>query len=62
MSASGSTESQEELVRSLTERASTLWGRERAEEIRGIIGETAVAIWRISQDLPSDDEEPAFYL
>lgn len=61
MSESPAPQSQERLVESLAARASELWGRERAEQVRQTIEETAAAILRVTQNPPSQEEEPAFY-
>ena len=54
--------SREDIATSLRERASQLWGHERAEALHSTIDQTARRIWQISKDLPSPDEEPGFYL
>ena len=54
-------DSEESIANSLNERATELWGNERARVLRLLIGQTANRIWRISQDLPPPDEEPGFY-
>lgn len=53
--------SREEIVASLEEKASHLWGRERAAAIAATIESTADALWQISQHPPASDEEPGFY-
>ncbi len=53
--------SREEIATSLRERAASLWGRERADELAALIETTAGHVWRLSQDLPPSDEEPGFY-
>lgn len=53
--------SREEIVNSLKQRATELWGRERARAIDSTIEQVASNIWQISQDLPPADEEPGFY-
>jgi hypothetical protein len=53
--------SREEILKSLEERATALWGQERAQEIRSTIEQTAGHIWQLSQDLPDLEEEPGFY-
>ena len=50
----------EQITDSLKERATELWGRERAEAMRPVIEETAANIRRIAQDPPPPDEEPGF--
>ncbi len=54
--------SKEDIARALKQRAIELWGRQRAEAIGPTIEQTAANIWRISQHLPDEQEEPAFYL
>ena len=54
--------SPDSIASSLTDRAVSLWGPERAEELRDLIKETAQRVWLISQDPPPADEEPGFYL
>ena len=61
MSKSQPMTSQEDIVRSLTERAAAMWGEERATALEATIETTAEHIWQISQDPPPSDEEPAFY-
>ena len=53
--------STEEIMKTLEERATELWGRERSEELRPLIEQTAGHIWQLSQDLPDSEEEPGFY-
>ena len=50
-----------EIVDSLEEKASQLWGRERAAAIAATIESTADVVWQISQHPPPPDEEPGFY-
>ena len=54
-------DSEESIANSLNERATELWGNERARVLRPLIEQTASRIWRISQDPPPPDEEPGFY-
>ena len=54
-------DSEESITNSLNERATKLWGSQRAEVLRPLIEQTAARIWRISQDPPPPDEEPGFY-
>jgi hypothetical protein len=53
--------SRDAIASSLRERATQLWGHERAEALRDIIERTADHLWQISQDPPPPDEEPGFY-
>ena len=53
--------SREEIVSSLKQRASELWGEERALALLPVVEQTAGVIWQISQDPPPADEEPGFY-
>ena len=61
MSKSQPMTSEEDIVRSLTERAVAMWGEERVRALKATIETTAEHIWQISQDPPPSDEEPAFY-
>ena len=54
--------SKDEIAKSLRERASDLWGQERADDLQSLIQQTAGHIWQLSQDLPPTEEEPGFYL
>ena len=54
--------SKKDIIASLKQRACELWGEERTLAIESTIEQTADHIWRVSQDPPADDEEPAFYL
>ena len=54
-------DSAKSIANSLHERATELWGSERARVLRPLIEQTANRIWRISQDPPPPDEEPGFY-
>lgn len=51
----------EEIERTLKERATTLWGSERAAELGALVEATARRVWQVSQDPPPADEEPGFY-
>ena len=54
--------SKEEILASLEGMAAALWGKERVEQHRTAIEGAAGHIWQLSQDLPSFEEEPGFYL
>ncbi len=51
----------DQIVRSLTEQAVSLWGPERALALRDLIQETAQRVWRIAHDPAPSAEEPGFY-
>jgi hypothetical protein len=51
-----------EIVASLTQRASELWGPGRASNLEAFIAQAAVDIRRIELDPPPDDEEPQFHI
>ena len=53
--------SEKEIADSLFERAAQLWGKERAGELAAVIEQSASNIWRLSQNLPEENEEPGFY-
>lgn len=53
--------SSEQIVRSLTQQAVSLWGPERAAALRDLIQETAQRVWRIAHDPAPSAEEPGFY-
>ena len=53
--------SPEQIVRSLTQQAVSLWGPERALALRELILETADHVWRIAHDPAPSAEEPGFY-
>ena len=53
--------SPEQIVRSLTQQADSLWGPERALALRDLIQETAQRVWRIAHDPAPYAEEPGFY-
>ena len=53
--------SKEEIASSLKAHAEVLWGAQRATELQGLLEQTAEHVWKISQDLPGDEEEPGFY-
>lgn len=55
------TTSEQKAIDSLTNRATVLWGNERAKQIESNIKLTANHIARLSADLPSQKEEPGFY-
>ena len=54
--------SPEEVTHQLTEDASRLWGRERAEAIQPVLGQMAESLWLLSQHPPDRELEPAFFL
>ena len=54
--------SKEQLIRSLQQRATELWGPKRAEALRSTIEQTATNLLRVAGDPPPADEEPGFYL
>ncbi len=54
--------SKEQLIRSLQQRATELWGTKRAETLRSTIEQTATNLVRVADDPPPADEEPGFYL
>ena len=60
-SRSESLPAKDDIARSLTRRATELWGLERADELRGLIDQTADHVWRLAENLPADEEEPGFY-
>ena len=53
--------SPEQIVRSLTQQAVSLWGPQRALALRDLIEETAQRVWRIARDPAPSAEEPGFY-
>ena len=53
--------SKTEIASSLEARAEELWGPQRATELQELLEQTAEHVWKISQDLPNDEEEPGFY-
>ena len=53
--------SPEEIARSMTQHAVSLWGPERALALRDIIQETARRVWRIAHDPAPSAEEPGCY-
>ncbi len=53
--------SPEQIARSLTQRAVSLWGPERALALHELIQETAQRVWRIARDPAPSAEEPGFY-
>ena len=54
--------SPEQIVRSLTQQAVSLWGPQRALALRDLIEETAQRVWRIARDPAPSAEEPGFYV
>ena len=53
--------SPEQIVRSLTQQAVSLWGPERALALRDLIQKTAQRVWTIAHDPAPSAEEPGFY-
>ena len=53
--------SEKEIADSLFDRATQLWGQERAGELTAVIEQAANNIWHLSQNLPEEDEQPGFY-
>ena len=58
MSQGPDTDRLEEIAASLTQRAVALWGFDRAEVLEPVIDQTARHILRVSEHLPSADEDP----
>lgn len=54
--------SKEEILKSLEDKATALWGKEQVEQHRSAIDGASGHIWQLSQDLPDFEEEPGFYL
>ena len=61
MASMGSGVSREDIARDLVERASALWGPERAEAIRGVLERTAWQLSDIARNPPDPEMEPGFY-
>ncbi|MCE2403630.1 MAG: hypothetical protein J4F43_00540 [Dehalococcoidia bacterium] len=55
-------QSQQEIARELFDKATELYGAQRAEAIRATLEEAAEHLWVISHNLPDKEEEPAFFL
>ena len=62
MVASNPGPSREGIARELMAKAAELWGRERAEEIRAAVEETAAHLWLVAQAPPDPEVEPGFFL
>jgi len=54
-------EKQTELLESITNRATSLWGKERTDALQLPISHTVDALMQIARDLPESGEEPAFF-
>ncbi len=54
-------ERREDLLAQMLARSTALWGKERTEELRPQIEQTADTLIQISQALPGKEEEPAFF-
>ena len=50
-----------EILQELTEKAAALWGRDRAQELRASLEQTAAHLWEISQADPGTEVEPGFF-
>ena len=51
----------EEIAETLRQRATDLWGAERAEALKAVIEETAGYVRRLAEDAPPVDEVPGTY-
>ncbi len=49
-----------DIAAALTERATALWGRERAAVLRPILEETSKHLWELARNPPESDVEPGF--
>ena len=54
-------ESLEDILRDLTDRATALWGEERAGAMRPELEQTARQLQEIGRETPGRDVEPGFY-
>ena len=55
-------QSQEEILKELSAKATEFWGQERAEALRAVLEESAANLWLLAQNLPDVEQEPAFFL
>jgi hypothetical protein len=53
--------SKEEIVAQLVQQAVAVWGPERAEALKASLEETGANLWLLNQNLPRQEEEPAFF-
>jgi hypothetical protein len=53
--------SAQDIARELEEQAAVLWGRRRAQAIRGSLEQTAQQLWEVGRHLPERELEPGFY-
>ena len=51
----------EKILQELTERAIALWGRDRAQDLRASLEQTATHLWEIGQAEPGTGVEPGFF-
>ena len=51
----------QELLRELTDKAKSLWGEARATELSGALERTVSQLQDLDQKLPKRDVEPGFY-
>lgn len=51
----------DEILKELTDKATALWGRDRAQELRVSLEQTATHLWEIGQADPGTGVEPGFY-
>jgi hypothetical protein len=54
-------EQRDQLLAQMLARSTALWGKERTEELRPQIEQTADTLMQISRALPGREEEPAFF-
>ena len=57
----GSGLSQDHILQELVEKAIQLWGPQRVEALRPVLEVTAQNLWRVANNLPSAEQQPAFF-
>ena len=55
-------DNREQIIHDLSSRAVSLWGEQRAVDLKPSIEQMADWLMQIAQDLPGQQEEPAFFL
>ena len=53
--------SKEEIIAQLVEQSETVWGPERTKAIQASLEEAGANLWILNQNLPRQEEEPAFF-
>ena len=53
--------SYDDILRTLTEQAITLWGKERAQALSSSLAQTAQELSDVNRALPDREVEPGFY-